>query len=172
MTDKIVVGKFGKTFGVRGWIKLHSFTNPPENIINFAPLFVATNEHSDWQEISDYKWKQQGNNLIILLQNVTSPEQAKSYTNQLIGVNRTQLPEPENNEFYWNDLVGCQVVNTQEIELGFVNYLFTAGSNDVMVVKNQQQKPPREHFIPFLKDIIINVDLTAKKIIVDWDPDF
>lgn len=178
MTKKVIIGKFGKTFGVRGWIKVHSFTNPTENILNFSPWFISTNDRDtdkddNWQKISDYKCQQKNHNIIIQLPEINSPEQAQFYTNQFIAIEYTQLPAPQQNEFYWTDLVGCLVINTKNIELGIVDYLFATASNDVMVVKSSDHSPTsREYFIPFLKDVIINVDLIAKKITVDWDENF
>ena len=164
MTQKIIIGKFGKTFSVYGWIKIHSFTEPATNIVNFKPWFISIDEIK-WQEIPEYKWQQKGQTIIVQLPNITSPEQAKIYTNQLIAIERTQLPKTQPNEYYWTDLIGTKVVNTQGEELGVVDYLFATVSNDVIVVKNKQ----REHLIPFLKDIVLEIDLKTKKIIVDWE---
>lgn len=166
MTKKIVVGKFGKPFGVKGWLKIHSFTHPAENITHFSQLFISNNQ-SNWKGLTMKDWMQKGENIIALPPSSSSPEEAKTYTNQLIAVDRSQLPTLTADEFYWEDLVGLKVINTKGIELGTVDHLFATPSNDILVVKNG-----KEHLIPYLNNVILEIDLTAKKITVDWDEDF
>jgi 16S rRNA processing protein RimM len=230
---KIVIGKFGRSFGVHGYIKIHSFTRPTENFLAFGntvwfigadintgsnhngdrsgnasgdtttstpPLPMAQSQH--WREITPQKAEQHGTNIIAKLSGVDSPEAARAYTNQLIAINRDQLPTLEPGEFYWEDLIGMKVVNKQGVILGTVDSLVAVGANDVLVVKNkivqqeqhaQQHKrrrqsrnssnssssphsPPsprqHEHFIPYIKQYIIHTDLSAQEIVVDWDEDF
>ena len=169
MTEKVIIGKFGKTFGVHGWIKVHSFSYPTTNITSFLPWLIADHsKKNDWQKIISYKWQQQGQTIIVQLPAITTPEQAQLYVNKLIAIERSQLPAPAKDEFYWIDLISCKVINTRNIELGHVEDVFATVSNDVLVVKNKL----KQCLIPFLKNTIINVDLSQKIITVDWDENF
>lgn len=169
MSNKVIIGRFGKAFGLHGCLKIHSFTNPKENILNYSPWFISKDE-TNWIEINNHQVNQQGMSLLAKLPNTNTPEQAVSYVNYLIAINKSQLkPISETDEYYWNDLIGCTVYNTNNILLGIVDDIFATVSNDVLVIKNNQEQ---QHLVPFLKQFIIDVNLSNLKIIVDWDENF
>ncbi|MBS0350762.1 MAG: ribosome maturation factor RimM [Proteobacteria bacterium] len=163
--SKIVVGEFGPSYGVQGWIKVNSFTEPAENILRYRPWQVHRNHR--WLLIEVTHSKQLTKNIIVKLAECDTPELAKTYTNHPIAIERNQLPNLSPEEYYWSDLAGLAVVNLQGVALGTVDYLFSTGSNDVLVVKGQ-----RRHLIPYTTEAIIKVDLTQKVLTVDWDADF
>ena len=162
---KAAIGKFGKAFGVRGWIKIHSFTIPKEDILTLVPWLIERN--GQWQEIAVEASKIQHQNIIIKLKNVADVDAVKLYTNLNIFIDHALLPKLPKNEYYWDDLIGLTVINKEGIELGILDHLFGTGSNDVMVVKGT-----RERLVPYLKNVIIKIDLEHKIIIVDWDENF
>ncbi len=165
MQKKIIVGRFGKPFGVKGWIKVNSFTDPPENILLYDPWLISLDKN--WQEIEVEEGKVHGQAILAKLAVCNTPEEAKAYTHKDIAVSRSQLPELEQDEYYWSDLEGMSVVNTQGTELGQVAYFIATGANDVMVVKAE-----KEYLIPYLSSVIISVDQEKRVIIVDWDESF
>lgn len=165
MSNPIVIGSFGKTFGVQGWIKINSFTSPPKNILKFKPWLLQKNNY--WEEIYFTDSRERIDNIIVKLPNCNSPEEAQNFTNIKIGVWRDQLPKLQTNEYYWTDLIGLKVVNSSEFDLGIVQDLTATGANDVLIVVGD-----RKRLIPYISDVILEVDLTKKIIRVDWDQDF
>ncbi len=160
----VIIGKFGSPHGIKGWVKVISYANPIENILNYLPWKVYQAEEEILLE--KVTGKVQGKNLIVSLAGCHDRDQAKTYTNLEIFIDRSQLPPSEENEFYWVDLIGLTVFNQAQEKLGVVDSLFATGSNDVLVVKDLSG---REHYIPYLANVILDVDLNNKKMQVDWD---
>lgn len=165
MSDPITIGNFGKTFGVWGWIKINSFTNPKENILSFKPWLIQRS--SSWEEIYFEDSKKHLDNIIVKLSNCNSPEEAQNFTNVKIAVWSKQLPKLKTNEYYWSDLIGLKVVNLQKIDLGTVQELLETGANDVLIIIGD-----RKRLIPYISSVILKVDLAEKIIHVDWQHDF
>jgi len=162
----IVIGNFGKPFGVHGEIKVHSSTTSQDAILDYSPWYMETRQ--GWEEIKIAESHAQHSAVIVRIEGISSPEEAKMYSGKKIAVTKDQLPKLAKNEFYWSDLEGLTVINTKGITLGTVDHLIETGSNDVMVVKNH-----RKHLIPFLRDQYVKeIDLKNKTILVDWDEDF
>jgi 16S rRNA processing protein RimM len=165
MNDVVVVGRFGAPYGVKGWLKVSSFTEPPSNLLHYHPWLVQM--QGEWQPITLEVLEQHGRYIVAKLPNCNDPEQARQYTNLDIAIPRDQLPALPPGEYYWQDLVGLQVINQEGIELGIVDSLLATGANDVLVVKGD-----RERLIPYLKHVVLQVDKAAGAIKVDWDAMF
>ena len=163
--NPIIVGRFGKTFGLLGWIKIISFTYPEENILKLKPWFIKKN--GVWKEFSFAESKGKANGITLKLLDCNSPEEASAYTNIEIGVLKKQLPELEQDEYYWHDLVGLDVIKEDGSKLGKVKEVMATGSNDVLVVTGEKR-----HLVPYLSNVIQGVDLDKKIITVDWNEDF
>ena len=161
----IVIGKLGKPFGIKGWLKLHSYTDPADNIFQYTPWLMKIRD--EWHEVSWEQFKITQNLLTVKFAQFATPEDAKSLTNGEIAVIRQQLPPLKNDEYYWSDLAKLQVCTATGITLGNIEYLFAAGSHPVVVVKGK-----REYLIPFVSpQVIKKIDLQQKMMIVDWDPE-
>lgn len=167
MNEKVIVGKFGAPFGIRGWIKVISFTDPLSNILNYQPWFMQSKGTQDWQVISVEQQKIHGQNVIIKLKQCNDVNSAAAYTHREIAIERDQLPKLPSGEYYWSELKDLQVINKKNEILGVVESLFATGANDILVVVGDRQR-----LIPYIKDVILSVNLQEKKIIVDWDSDF
>jgi 16S rRNA processing protein RimM len=165
MSDPVIIGSFGKTFGVRGWIKVNSFTIPQKNILDFKPWLIQKN--SSWEEFYFEDSRDRIDSIIVKLPNCSSPEEARNFTNIKIGVWLEKLPKLQEDEYYWVDLVGLKVLNLNGIDLGVVRDLMATGANDVLVVIGE-----RKRLIPYVSDVILKVDLVKKIIHVDWELDF
>lgn len=164
-SDPLIVGRFGKSFGILGWIKVISFTTPNENILELKPWLIQKN--GNWEEVCIESSRKHASNIIVKLPDCASPEAASHFTNVQIGIWRKQLPKLKNNEFYWSDLYGLEVINKEEMNLGMIKDIIATGSNDVLVVEGQKRC-----LIPYLSSVIINVDLSNKIIRVDWPEGF
>lgn len=164
--NRVVVGQIGRPYGVQGWMKVNSFTDPDYNIMEYNPWWIEI--RGQWQQLSGCQIREHGNAILLHIESCNSPEEARRYTNAKIAVAREQFGALDDGEFYWSDLEGLTVVNQNGVELGIVDYLFETGSNDVIVVKGE-----RELLIPFLYgDVVTEVDLAAKVMRVRWDSEF
>lgn len=164
--EPIVVGIVGSVYGVKGWLRIYSFTEPKENILNYQPWQLY--KDGSWIEIRIDEARMHGNEIVVKLAHCDDREAARSFTNAKIAVKRTQLPTLPLNEYYWTDLIGLQVVTIAGISLGVVEKLMETGSNDVLVVKGERQR-----LLPYLPHQVIKaIDLERGVIEVDWDPEF
>ncbi len=175
--EHIVLGRIVGFFGVQGWLKVHSDTNPRKNIVKYKRWFLKS--AAGWSPVVLLNGKEQGKNVIAKLEGVDSREQAANYLGLDIAVLRTELPALASDEFYWTDLIGCLVVDQNQALLGTVKRLFETGANDVMVVNDERENRSGEKLfgneilIPWLRpDVITQVDIAAQRVEVDWDPDF
>lgn len=166
MVKKIVIGKFAAPFSVRGWIKLHSYTDPITNLLNYSPLYVE--RHNNWQPLKIVEGKTHGDYLVVKIEGFDDRDEVRQFTNCLIGVDREALPKLPEDEFYWEDLVGLEVENLEGVHFGKITQMLATGSNDIMQVEQKDKR----RMIPYTNDAVKKVDLKAKKVIVDWDPDF
>jgi len=162
--DFILVGNFGRPIGLKGSIKLNSFTRPPKNIKSYNSFFMK--EESEFIELEVKKISTSGKNLIIFLNNCNSLDEAeKTFKGREIFIPKLDLPEIKD-KFYWSDLIGLEVViRSSEKILGKVHSLLETGSNDVLIIKNSNQE---DILIPFIMKQVI-LEVTEKSIYVDWE---
>lgn len=163
--DIIVAGQLGGSYGVKGWIKIISHTNPKENLLALAPWWLNIQGHWQLYDVEDIKLH--GKGIIAKLKGVESPEQAKLLTHVKLGVAAESLPELEEGEYYWRDLIGLQVVNAEGVSFGRIKQLIETGANDVMQVEGD-----KERLLPYIDDVVLDVDLQKGLMIVLWDADF
>ncbi|MCA2018446.1 ribosome maturation factor RimM [Vibrio tritonius] len=171
--ERIVVGKLGSTYGIRGWLKVFSYTDNPESIFDYSPWFIQ--HKGEWVEYKVESWKRHNKGMVAKLDGLDVREDANLLTNFEIFIDPAVLPELSEEEFYWRELFGMQVVTTQGYDLGQVTDMLETGSNDVLVVKANLKDAfgQKERLIPFLEEQVIKkVDREAQRIEVDWDPGF
>ena len=160
----VPMGHISGVHGVRGWVKIHSLTEPRDAIFEYQPWLLG----ESLEEIRVRQGKKHGNRLIALLENTEDREQAEALVNQPIAVYRDQFPALLEDEFYWTDLIGLSVQLENGRELGTIEHMLATGANDVMVVRGE-----RERLIPFVLDRYVkDVNLDRGLVVVDWDPDF
>jgi 16S rRNA processing protein rimM len=168
-----VVGKLGSTYGIRGWLRVYSSTEYAESIFDYQPWFLKIK--GQWQPTELESWKHHNHELIAKLKNVNDRETAQSLANVEIGVDLSVFPQLEEGDYYWHDLIGCNVVNLEGYAMGTVTEMMETGSNDVLVVRANSKDAfgKQERLIPFLyEQVVKRVDLTTKVIEVDWDAGF
>jgi len=152
-------------FGVKGWIKVTSFTQPPEGILNYKNWSVVKN--GSQRSLAVLQGKPHGKFMVVQLEGIDDRDAAALLTHAEIKIDRTELPAAEN-DFYWADLLGLHVATQEGVTLGVVDSLMETGANDVLVVKGD-----RERLVPWIEgEVIVDVDLKARSITVDWDPEF
>ncbi|MFT3930259.1 MAG: ribosome maturation factor RimM [Spongiibacteraceae bacterium] len=175
-SDLVVIGRFSGTFGVKGWLKVYSYTDPLDNFLDYH--YCQIQRHGAWQAAQIAEGKRHGKGLIVKLKGIDDPEQAATYVGCDVAVASTQLPLLPENEYYWRQLEGLQVIvdhpQRGRLVLGRVDHLLETGANDVLVVKGDEHSIDRkERLIPYLPEqVVLEIDLAAQIMRVDWDPDF
>jgi 16S rRNA processing protein RimM len=160
----ITVGKIGSTYGVHGWLRVNSYTEFGPSILDYRPWLCNLNNIGEWEPIDLEEGRPHGKIVLVKFAGMDSPEKARLLTGKMIAIPRSQLPELKQNEFYWSDLKDLTVINKTGQVLGKVIYLMETGANDVLVVKGE-----KEVAIPYLPNVILQVDLQKKEIHVDWE---
>ncbi len=160
----VPLGYVAGVHGVRGWVKIHSWTEPREAILEYQPWLLEGED----APVRYRAGKRHGKAVIVALPGVDDCDQARRLVGREIAVRREQLPEPARGHYYWSDLVGLEVVTLGGQRLGRVERLLETGANDVLVVRGE-----RERLIPFVPGAQVRrVDLEAGVVEVDWDPEF
>jgi 16S rRNA processing protein RimM len=162
----IVLGKVSGVFGIRGQVKVYSYTEPKQNILNYGPWMLGSGDN--WKAYDLASGQIQGKGLVARLEGCDDRDQAQLLVGQQIAINDSQLPQAGAGEYYWSELEGLKVFSIGQVELGRVSYLLETGANDVLVVKGE-----REYLIPYIREQVIKeIDLDAGRMVVDWDPEF
>ena len=162
MTEKIVIGRFGKTHGINGWLRVISFTDPQENILELSPWLI--NKCGEFQVVCVEK-SRIGNGVFVKLKGLDNCDIARRYINLDISLDRSKLPLLPDNQYYLADLEGLKVLDNFGKEIGIVDRVFETGANDVLVIK----KGNKELLVPYIKDVITKVDLKSKTIEIDYE---
>lgn len=163
--DLICVGNITGPHGVKGWVKVFSNTSPRENILNYSPWRIVAGEQVQIVTVSG---RLQGKNVVAQIDGVEQREQAVELVGSKIYISAEQLPQLDDGEYYWSDLIGLEVESLDAEPLGAVETMLETGANDVMVLRGD-----RERLIPFVMDDVVKlVDLANKRVIVDWKPDY
>ena len=168
MTDerRILLGRVLGAFGVRGEVKLQSFTDPVSTVMRYQPWILV--HGGTERELSGVRGRETNKGMIATLPGIDDRDSAQALAGADVYVPRSRMPKPKPGEYYWVDLEGLEVVNRESIALGRVSHLFDTGANQVMVVNGD-----RDRLIPFIEgDFILGVDFEAGRIDVDWDADF
>jgi len=162
--NQIALGYLSSVHGIKGWVKVNSWTRPMEAILEYQPWLLG----EDKRPVKIVDGRKQGKGVVALLPGFEDREQAVVLVGQQIFVERDQLPATAEDEYYWSDLEGLEVHTTKAELLGRVEKLMETGANDVLVIRGK-----REHLVPFIQgQYVKHVDLENGLIEVDWDPEF
>jgi 16S rRNA processing protein RimM len=162
--EYIIVGKIGATYGIKGWLKIVSFTETSNGIADYNPWYLE--DVKGWKPIKVTETRPHGKGLVAKIDGFDTPEVARGLTGKTIAIKRSQLIALESNEFYWADLHGLTVINQHDEVLGKIIYIIETGSNDVLVVKGSEG----DIAIPYLfGETVLSVDLEQQIMKVDWD---
>jgi 16S rRNA processing protein RimM len=180
----VPVGRIIGPYGIHGWLKVYSYTQPKKNILDYTPWFIQVGQGPsvapgvlppatlalpcalEVRRVLD--GRVHGKNIVAQIEGCTSREQVSRWVGAEISVERSSLPRLEPGEYYWTDLIGWKVITVTGVELGTVDHLLETGSNDVVVVKGE-----RERLIPYIMGSVIReTDPVARVMRVDWDPEY
>ena len=167
-TRRILMGRIHGAFGVRGEIKLESFSEPPEAIFRYRPWTLRSAQGVERELDGAPRGRSTAKGIVMQVPGVEDRDAAEALRGTQILVPREALPPPAPGEYYWVDLEGLRVVTVDGVALGEVSHLLSTGANDVMVVRGE-----RERMLPFVQpDYVKSVDFESGTITVDWDPEF
>jgi 16S rRNA processing protein RimM len=169
--DRVVVARITGCYGLSGWLKIHSYTDPPENVLGFGNWQVKRRD--GYEAVEFDAGERRGKGLVAHIAGVDDRTRAESYRGLEVSVPESALPMLPEGDYYWRDLQGLQVwcrVGDDRVLLGTVDYLIETGANDVLVVAACAGSiDQRERLIPYLPgDTVTAVDLAAGEIEVDW----
>jgi 16S rRNA processing protein RimM len=167
----IVLGRLVAPYGVRGWFKLHPFADDPAAWCGLSQWWLAADPElaSDtWQAHKLEAVREHGKGLIAKLVGVDDRSAAEALQGAYVGVPRDAMPETSEDEFYWDDLVGLEVLNDKGESLGKVSSIISAAANDVLVVQDGEA----ERLLPFVGNVVQEVDAAAGVIRVAWERDW
>ncbi|WP_020182987.1 ribosome maturation factor RimM [Methylotenera sp. 1P/1] len=166
----VVMGRIVAPYGVYGWLKVLPDTEVLDGLFDYDAWWIG--KQDNWREVVVEQAKIHNDVLVVKLAGVDDRDQAFACKGLQVAVPRDALPVPDDNEYYWSDLIGLAVKNQQDIDFGYVTDVFETGANDVLVVKTGKENGNIERLIPFIDQVVIAVDVVAKTMLVDWDADF
>jgi 16S rRNA processing protein RimM len=171
LTPELIVGRISGVYGIKGWVKIHSFTEPNDNLFGYRDWKIRRGD--SWQDIEFDSGREHGKGLIAHIVGIDDRNAAELLKGCDIAVPRAQLPALEQGEYYWHQLEGLAVYSAGQC-LGRVDHLLETGANDVLMVKPCEGSiDSRERLIPWVQgQYVKQVDLEAETIEVDWDPEF
>lgn len=163
---RVVLGRVTGPFGVRGWVKVHSFTEPPGQILEF-PRWQAELPGRETRELTLAEGRAHGKGWVVRLEGIDDRDAAIALGKPELTVDRSELPALKTGEHYREDLVGFEVVNIAGTALGRVDGFIDLPASAVMVVTGE-----RERWLPAGPGRLLRVDVGQRRITVDWDPEF
>lgn len=166
------MGRITAVFGIKGWVKVYSYTDPLEGILNYRNWTVVLDGKRIPVKLEE--GRRHGPGIVVKLQGVDDRNAAMTYGGADIVVPTEDLPQLPEGEFYWHQLEGLKVETAEGEDLGRVNHMIETGSNDVLVVHSTETSiDQRERLIPYLPDQVVrSVKLSEGLIVVDWDVEF
>ena len=159
------MGRIAAPFGVKGWVRIQPDTAAPGSLLAYKTWWLGND--GDWRETAVAEAKVHGSSLAARLEGFQDRDAAAALRGKSIAVPRSQLPKAHDDEYYWADLLGLRVVNGEGQELGSIAQILQTGANDVLVVQGE-----RERLVPFIADVIREVDTTAGVVRVEWSAEY
>lgn len=175
--DAIEVGRIADAWGIKGWFKVLSHSADPEALFASKIWFLLPTEKGPKTfagvvKLSVKEAKLHSGTVVASAYQVDDRTAAEALRGSRIFVARSSFPPAEKDEYYWVDLIGLEVINREGIALGKVKELLSTGAQTVLVMDFEQDGKVLERMIPFVAVYIDDVDLKARRILVDWQPEF
>ncbi len=170
--DMVVLGRITEPYGLQGWVKLHAFCDDLEDFSALPQWWLGADaEGEQWQPYGLLDVRQHGKGLIARFEGVADRNASEAVEGRFIAVPRDRLPRTAKDEFYWADLIGLEVVNLQDEALGMVSSLMSSGAHEVLCVRDARVEGG-ERLLPFVAQVVKDVDPAQRRIRVDWGLDW
>ena len=175
--DAIEVGRIADAWGVKGWFKVIPHSASPEALFSSRRWFLQPSERgaktfTGTALLRIKETKEHSDSIVATAHDVDGRDAAELLRGARIFVPRSSFPTAGADEYYWVDLIGLDVTNREGVALGQVKDLMATGPQTVLVLEYEEQGEPAERMIPFVSAFVDKVDIEAKKITVDWQPDY
>ena len=175
--DAVEVGRILDAWGIKGWFKIQPHSASPEALFSSKRWFLQPTERGPRPFegtvlLRIVQAKEHSDSVVASAEDIPDRNTAERLKGSRIFISRSSFPTPSPDEFYWVDLMGLQVINREGVELGTVTDLMATGPNTVLVLQWQAQGQTHERMIPFVNAYVDRVDLSARRILVDWQPDY
>lgn len=171
-SDWVVLGEIGRVHGLKGWLKLISFTSPMENILEYSQFHAMIKGRAQRLELDAHRLSNKA--LFVHFKGYDDPESARELTGIELAIDDAELQQLDSGEYYWHQLEGLAVVNQSGQRFGRVSHLIETGANDVLVVAADDDSiDDRERLIPYLMGSVVSeIDLDKGTIRVEWEADY
>ena len=175
--DAIEVGRIADAWGIKGWFKVIPYSADPEALFSSKRWFLQPTERgaktfSGTVKLPIREAKQHSDSVVASATGFDDRDAAESLRGARIFISRASFPSTGTDEYYWVDLIGLDVVNRESVALGTVKELLSTGPQTVLVLAYEEDGKPQERMIPFVSVFVDSVDLPARRITVDWQPDY
>lgn len=175
VSEMVIMGRIVAPYGIYGWLKIQPDTETVDSLLDYSAWWLGRDDNSTQPGIKNVPWqkfevetaKVHANSLLVKLVGIDDRDAALACKSRHVAVPREQLPEVSDNEYYWSDLIGLTVRNQQQVDFGKVVDVFETGANDVLVVQGD-----KERLLPFIDTVVLEVDMAAGTMLVDWDAEF
>ncbi len=161
----VVMGRIRAPFGIKGWVKVQPFTHEVDGLGGYQNWWLDRADGCKPHQVAEVSVHHA--TMVARFEGCEDREAAAKFTDADVPIPRAELPAPGQGEFYWADLVGAEVSNRGGESLGKVVTLLETGANPVLVLEGD-----RERLVPFIADVILEVDLGNRRVVVDWERDF
>ncbi len=168
-SHRLVIGRISGIYGVKGWLKIFSHTEPRENILTY-PKWWLTAADGTVREWVVETGAVQGKGVVAKLRGCNDRDQAALLMQQEIAISTADLAPLAAGEYYWHQLLGLTMVTVKGVVLGTITDLMETGANDVLQIRTDSGE---EHLVPYLPEsVVVKVDLAARQMVVEWDLDY
>lgn len=171
-STKILAGKISAAYGIKGWVKVYSYTDPIEHILSYAPWLLKRRSTEKLLKLDN--GKTHGKGIVVLPEGFQDRNQAEELIGYEIWVDKHALPKLDQDDYYWHQLKGLAVINEADECLGVIDQMLETGANDVIVVSPTKDSiDDQERLIPWVEpEFIRQVDLANEKILVTWSAEY
>ena len=167
VNDLVIMGRIVAPYGVFGWLKVLPETEQLDGLLDYKTWWIGRD--NDWRELKVEEAKIHNDVIVVKLQGITERDGALACKSKQVAVPRALLPKLKADEYYWSDLIGLNVKNMQAVDFGKIIDVFATGANDVIATKSEAGI---ERLIPYIDGTILEVNMVAKTMLVDWDAEF
>lgn len=164
------MGRVAAPYAISGWLKIQPFTEHIDSLLEYPQWHVGKN--GQWRAYRLLEGKVHGQTLLVSLEGLNDRNVAEAMQGFEIAVARADFPQPDEGEYYWDQLTGLEVVNLQGESLGRVVGVLETGAQEVLKVQGELDAKPKERLIPFVAALVHTVDLASRRIVVDWGLDY
>jgi|WetSurMetagenome_2_1015567.scaffolds.fasta_scaffold137988_2 16S rRNA processing protein RimM len=170
----VVLGRITAPYGVKGWLRLHPFGDDPASWRAMKRWWLGSDENdfSGWRAYPLQTMRLQGKEWVVKLTGVDDRNAAEQMVGSFVGAPRGDLPATDEDEFYWADLIGLAVLNEKQEALGHVTEMIESGAHAVMVVQDGEGKAAQKRLLPFVGQVVKDVDIPAGIMRVEWEADW